>query len=158
MELNIQQQRKIYVFDTNIITAALRSRLGASFLILQSIRHDLITGCISPALFFEYADVLQRGTQLANFWIDPHEVDIILDVLAQKLIPVNIFYTWRPQLKDPNDEMVLDCAINGKAQAIVTFNQKDFLPAADYFQIQLLQPNQLVKSLNLKQKLEDLTS
>ncbi len=144
--LNIQQQSKIYVLDTNIITAALRSRLGASFLLLQSIRHDLITGCISPALFFEYADVLQRDTQLEKFWTDPDEINII------------IFYTWRPQLKDPNDEMVLDCAINGKAQAIVTFNQKDFLPAANHFQIQLLQPNQLVKNLNLKQKLEDLTS
>ena len=115
MELNIQDQSRIYVFDTNIITAALRSRLGASFILLQSIRHDLIKGCISPALFFEYADVLQRDSQLENFWIDPNEINIILDVLAQKLIPVNIFYTWRPQLNDPNDEMVLDCAINKKS-------------------------------------------
>jgi putative PIN family toxin of toxin-antitoxin system len=143
----------MYVFDSNIFVAALRSRRGASFLILSAIRQQILFGAISEALFLEYCDVLKRDNNLQNFWTDLDEVDIILGVLADVLEPVPIYFQWRPQLRDPKDEMVLECAINAQARAIVTFNTQDFLPAAAQFGIEIVQPGELVRSLNLVERL-----
>ncbi|MDF5713373.1 MAG: PIN domain-containing protein [Rhizonema sp. NSF051] len=81
-----------------------------------------------------------------------YEIDVVLGVLADVLKPVPIYFQWRPQLKDPNDEMVLECAINAQASAIVTFNERDFLPAAQQFGIEVIPPGMLVRSLNLRER------
>lgn len=57
--------------------------------------------------------------------------------------------TWRPQLIAPDDEMVLECAINAQAEVIVTFNVQDFLPAALQFGIDIIQPGHFVRSIRL---------
>lgn len=143
-----------YVFDTNIWVAALRSRRGASFLLLKAIRERLIVGAVSEALFLEYVQVLQRDENLREFRMTSEEVDVILGVLADVCQPVPIYFKWRPQLNDPDDEMVLECAINAQAQAIVTFNIQDFLPAAQSFGIEVIQPGILIQSLNLRENLD----
>jgi putative PIN family toxin of toxin-antitoxin system len=143
----------MYVFDTNVLVAALRSRRGASFVILQAIRYGLIKGAVSTALLLEYSDVLKRNNNLQNFWITEDEVDVILGVLASLLEPIPIYFAWRPQLSDPNDELVLECAINARARGIVTFNVRDFLPAANQFQLQVVQPGEFVKQFNLVERL-----
>lgn len=76
----------------------------------------------------------------------------MLEVLADRLKPIPIYFQWRPQLRDANDEMVLECAINAQAVAIVTFNERDFLPAAHQFGIEVIQPSVLVQSLNLGER------
>lgn len=101
---------KMYVFGTCILVAALRFRRGASFLILSAIRQGAIAGVLSEALFLEYADVLKRDQK--QFWTSPEEIDVVLEVLADRLEPIPIYFQWRPQLRDANDEMVLECAIN----------------------------------------------
>jgi putative PIN family toxin of toxin-antitoxin system len=145
----------MYVFDSCILVAALRSRRGASFLILSAIRQRTITGCLSKALFLEYADVLKRDENLRQFWTSPEEIDVVLGVLADVLQPVPIYFQWRPQLSDPNDERVLECAINAQATAIVTFNERDFLPSTSQFGIAVIQPGVLVRALNLKERLSE---
>ena len=142
----------MYVFDTNIFVAAFRSRRGASFLILKAIRQGLIEGAVSEALFLEYAEVLKRDENLQNFWITSEDIDVVLGVLADVFQPIQIYFKWRPQLSDPDDEMVLECAINAQAKAIVTFNVQDFLPAAQYFGVEVVRPGQLVQSLNLQEQ------
>lgn len=142
-----------YVFDTNIWVAALRSRRGASFVLLQSLNRGLVTGAVSEALFLEYVDVLHRETNLQNFWADSGEVDVVLAALASHMVPVPIYFTWRPQLTDPDDEMVLDCAVNAQAEAIVTFNTQDFLPAARLFGLDVIRPGELVRRDKLLEKL-----
>ncbi len=143
----------MYVFDTNVFVAALRSRRGASFVILQAIRRGLVKGSASTALLLEYADVLQRAENLRQFWVAADEVEVILGVLASLLEPVPIYFRWRPQLNDPNDEMVLECAVNAQASAIVTFNRRDFWPAAAQFQVDVMPPGDLVRRLNLVERL-----
>ena len=86
----------MYVFDTNVFVAALRSRRGASFVILQAIRRGLVKGSASIALLLEYTDVLQREENLRQFWLADDEVEIILGVLASLLEPVPIYFRWRP--------------------------------------------------------------
>ncbi|HEY9620705.1 MAG TPA: putative toxin-antitoxin system toxin component, PIN family [Crinalium sp.] len=143
----------MYVFDTSIFVAAFRSRRGASFLILQALRQRAISGAVSEALFLEYSDVLKRDGNLQKFWLTSDEVDVVLGVLADVLTPVPIYFQWRPQLTDPNDEMVLECAINAQAEAIITFNVQDFLPAALRFGIEVLQPGQFVRAINLTERM-----
>lgn len=141
----------LYVFDTNIWVAALRSRRGASFLVLSALSRGLVSGAVSEALFLEYDDVLRRDTNLKKFWANDSEVDVILAMLASNLMPVPIYFTWRPQLSDPDDERVLDCAVNARADAIVTFNAQDFLPAARKFGLDVIRPQELLLRHRLRE-------
>lgn len=138
-----------YVFDTCVLVAGLRSRRGASFVILQAIGNGLLRGVASTTLLLEYQDVLKRDANLEQFWAKPDEVDIILGMLASRLEPIQINFSWRPQLTDPDDEMVLECSVNAQSATIVTFNIRDFLPEASQFQIEVIQPGTLLQRCNL---------
>jgi len=61
--------------------------------------------------------------------------------------PVEIWFMWRPQLRDPGDELVLEAAINGRAAVIATFNRRDFQPAASRFGIEILLPSETIRRL-----------
>jgi predicted nucleic acid-binding protein len=113
----------------------------------------LLEGGASTALLLEYEDVLKRAANLQHFWVSADEVDMVLGVLATLLEPIVIDFRWRPQLTDPNDEMVLECAVNAQASTIVTFNGRDFLPQASQFGVEVLAPNVLVQRLNLVERL-----
>ena len=135
----------VFVFDTNIVVAAFRSRAGASFRIMQGIVEGQIPGLVSVALMLEYEDVLSRDEQLQYFWRTQAEVEQVLNVLALRLEPVATYYSWRPILKDPKDEHVLECALNGRAKAIVTFNTRDFEEGKTQFGIEILTPDEFEK-------------
>jgi putative PIN family toxin of toxin-antitoxin system len=143
----------MYVFDTCVWVAALRSQQGASFLIFQALQQRLLQGFISVPLLFEYEEVLRRDQQLANFWVALDELEIILGILTDRLQPSTINFRWRPQLRDPKDEMVLECAANAGAKAIVTFNQRDFLPAATTFGLEVIPPKALLVRHDLRKRL-----
>jgi putative PIN family toxin of toxin-antitoxin system len=143
----------MYVFDTCVWVAALRSQQGASFLIFQALQQRLLQGFISVPLLFEYEEVLRRDQQLANFWVALDELEIILGLLTDRLQPSTINFRWRPQLRDPKDEMVLECAVNAGAKAIVTFNQRDFLPAATTFGLEVIPPKALLVRHDLRKRL-----
>jgi predicted nucleic acid-binding protein len=72
------------------------------------------------------------------------EITEILDTLVARALLVNLDYHWRPQLRDPDDELVLAVAINGRADAIVTHNLTDFLPEARFFGIEVLTPGRII--------------
>lgn len=129
--------------DTNILVAALRSSVGASRQLLQMLVNDEYEVVASVAMMLEYEAVLKRPAQLAAFRLDSVEIDTFLDGLATMLIPITPFFLWRPQLRDPADEHVLEAAVNGQADAIVTFNLRDFKPAAR-FGLEVLKPGEAV--------------
>ena len=135
----------MFVFDTNIVVAAFRSSAGASFRIMQGIVEGQIPGLVSVALMLEYEDVLSRDEQLQYFWRTQAEVEQVLNALALRLEPVATYYSWRPILKDPKDEHVLECALNGRAKAIVTFNTRDFEEGKTQFGIEILTPDEFEK-------------
>lgn len=136
------------VIDTNILVAATRNRHGPSFALMQIIRLRRVKMCCSPALFLEYEDVLKRPNQLAASGLLASDIDVILNELAGIIEPVTTRYQWRPQLRDPADEMVLEAAANAQAQAIVTFNLRDFGPAK-LFGIPVLNPEQTFQHFRL---------
>ena len=75
------------------------------------------------------------------------QVDIALAALASVVEPIDVHFVWRPQLPDPGDEMVLDAALNGRADALVTHNLTDFAAAASRFGLALLSPGDLLKRI-----------
>jgi len=91
---------------------------------------------------------------IEKFWTDTDDVRTLIGALASQFESIQVDFTWRPQLRDPNDEMVLDCAVNAQANAIVTFNKRDFLPNATQFGIEILSPGEFIKRLQLKERLK----
>ena len=100
---------------------------------------------VSPALYLEYETVLTRPEQLAIHGLSSQRIEEFLFYLATFTEKAKIHYSYRPQLRDPNDEMVLEAAVNGLADAIVTYNIRDFLPAAHSFGIEVLTPGRILK-------------
>lgn len=72
---------------------------------------------------------------------------IFLDAVIAMIEPVEIYFLWRPQLRDPADEMVLEAAINGRAEAIVTFNDRDYGKVPEQFGVRVLKPAAAIRSL-----------
>lgn len=95
----------------------------------------------------EYEAVLKRLEQREVSGLSLSEIDRALGSFSTVIEPVEIRYAWRPQLRDPNDEIVLEAAINGRADAIVTFNVRDFAEAAPRFAIRVLRPVELLREL-----------
>jgi putative PIN family toxin of toxin-antitoxin system len=131
------------VLDTSVIVAALRSRDGASWAVLEQMSEGKFQLAASPALFLEYEEVLKREEHRLS--VD--RVDGFLSELASIVEPVQIRYAWRPQLMDADDEMVLDAAINGHVKSIVTHNRSDFEQAARRFGIAVWSPAVLLRIL-----------
>jgi len=75
----------------------------------------------------------------------PDDVAVFLDALVDLVEPVDVWFLWRPQLRDPGDELVLEAAVNGRVAAIATFNRRDFRPAADRFGIDILLPAEAIR-------------
>ncbi len=149
MRCNIIYDMK-FVIDTNVIIAGFRSRNGASFQLLQRIWDGSLPFLLSVPLVLEYEDVLKRSDNLAVMNLTLDEVDTVLDVLCLRGEETQIHYLWRPQLTDAKDDMVLELAVNGMAEAIVTFNVRDFQPAASHWNVATITPGECLR--NLKQR------
>lgn len=127
------------VVDSNVIYAGLYSRTGGSFRILQEIRHKRIQPAISVALLEEYADVLCREPLSMDFAESDREQ--FLDYLCSVGALTEVFFLWRPVLKDPKDDMVLEVAVASGSQCIITHNVKDFREA-HRFGIEVITPKE----------------
>ena len=135
------------VVDTSVIVAGIRTRLGAGNAVLRLVAERRVVLLATPPLFLEYEDVLKRPEQQLAHGLGPSEVDEFLAELAALVEPVEVHFLWRPQGRDPNDEMVLEAAINGRADALVTYNVKDFEVMAKRFKIPVMQPAELLRKV-----------
>ena len=128
------------VLDTDVLVAAMRSPSGASAALLEAALDDRCKLLANVALILEYEAVCKRGEHLAASGFDLAQAGLFVDAVAALAGPVASHFIWRPQLKDPADEMVLEAAVNGRATAIVTFNQRDFGLTPGRFGVQVLLP------------------
>jgi len=135
------------VIDTNVIYAGLRSRNGASFQVMQRIGTGQFEMALSVPLLFEYEMILKRE-ELPQ--LNAQDIEDILDYLCAAADARDIFYLWRPYLKDPKDDMLLEVAVESNADYIVTFNLQDFRNIGA-FGVQAINPQQLLQRLGDKQ-------
>jgi len=143
---------KAYVLDTDVLVAAFRSDAGASRQVLEAALSRRFELLLSVPLMFEYEAVLNRPEHLAAAGASSQDVGDVLDGLAAVGRQVRLAFRWRPALTDPNDDMVLETAINGQARAIITFNKRDYLPFAPEFGCLVLRPGELLRILEREVK------
>jgi putative PIN family toxin of toxin-antitoxin system len=136
-----------YVFDTSVMVAAFRSSRGASRQLLLGALARRCELLLSVPLLLEYEAVLTRADQLSAFGIGRREVERVLDDVASIAKPVRLAYRWRPQLPDAEDDMVLETAVNRNADAVVTFNQKDFAALSAGFDCRVVLPREALREL-----------
>ncbi|MBT3471651.1 MAG: putative toxin-antitoxin system toxin component, PIN family [Gammaproteobacteria bacterium] len=129
------------VLDTNVLIAALRSKHGASYKLLISISDNIYVPNISVPLFVEYESVAKRKGMLEG--LANEDIDAILDYLLSKSRIRKVFYLWRPFLRDPKDDLVLEVAVESQCEYIVTFNKKDF-KGIGKFGIEVLTPREFL--------------
>lgn len=134
------------VLDTDVIVAAIRSTTGASAeIVRRTLRGELVVEA-SVAVVLEYEAVATRPEHLAAGGLSAAEALTVIDALAGAARPIEIHFRWRPQLRDADDEMVLEAAINAQDRRIVTFNKRDFAPAAQRFDVALATPAEFLES------------
>jgi putative PIN family toxin of toxin-antitoxin system len=129
------------------VAAALRSRLGASNRVVELVGLGKLRPLVSTTLFLEYEDVLLRAETRLATKMSEADVEGFLAAFASAAEGVDVNFRWRPQLTDPQDEFVLEAAVNGQADALVTHNVRDFRNAAPRFGLRVLLPRELLKEL-----------
>lgn len=134
--------------DTDSVVAAMRSPGGASAALLRAARSGRATLLAPAPLCLEYEAVCNRPEHLGAAGFGAGDVAVFLDAVVDLVEPTEVWFLWRPQLRDPADELVLEAAVNGRAAAIATFNARDFLPAATRFGVEVLLPRDALRKLS----------
>ena len=132
------------VLDTNVLYAGLYSSVGASYQILRGIENKTFIPVLSTTLLFEYEDILKR--KQADLALTDKEIDTVLDNLCYLSEFQKIYFLWRPFLKDPKDDHVLELAVASQVNTIVTYNLKDFR-RIEKFGIQAITPKSLLEKI-----------
>jgi putative PIN family toxin of toxin-antitoxin system len=134
------------VLDTSVLVAALRSSAGASGLLVEAVLSGYLKPLVSVPLVLEYEAVLTRPEHLRASGFTAQEAVKIVKAFCRMGEPIHLAFRLRPQLRDPNDEFVLETAFHGNADVIVSFNRRDFEPAK-VFGIQAISPKEAVEKM-----------
>jgi predicted nucleic acid-binding protein len=92
--------------DTNVVVSAFRSSLGASFRLLQTLEQRMWRPIISPTLAFEYEAALNRGSEEMSLTLE--DIDDFVEYLCSRSRLVQIYFRWRPILRDADDDRILE--------------------------------------------------
>jgi putative PIN family toxin of toxin-antitoxin system len=138
------------VFDTDVMLSGLRSPGGASRLLLIAAWEQALVPLASVGMMIEYEAVLKRVEHLMEIGILVEDVDAFLDIWASLVEPVTPRFSYRPSIKDPDDEIFIEAAINGGADVLVTFNIKDYAPSVGtnpLHGVEILKPGELLRRM-----------
>lgn len=134
------------MLDTDVAVAAMRSPSGASAELLRRIDAGAAVMLLTVALALEYEAICTLAEHRLASGLSAAETEIYVDGLIGMAEPVKAFFRWRPQLRDPGDEMVLEAAVNGQADAIVTFNESH-LREARRFGVEVIRPAEALRRI-----------
>ena len=132
------------VLDTNVLIAGLRSRNGASFQLLSLVGESAFELNVSVPLVLEYEEVAKRESRALG--LTHAEIDDVLDYLCAVATHREIYFLWRPVLRDAADDMVLEVAVEAGCDIVVTHNVRDFA-GAERFGVRALTPGEFLKRI-----------
>jgi predicted nucleic acid-binding protein len=135
------------VLDTDVVVAAMRSPAGGSAELLRKMVAGKAVMLLTVALALEYEAICMLAEHRLASGLSASETGLYVDTLIEMAEPVPLSFRWRPQLRDPGDELVLEAAVNGRADAIATFNEKDLREARTSFDIAVLRPGEVLRRL-----------
>ena len=133
--------------DTDVVVAAMRSPRGASAELLRRIDRGKAVMLLTVALALEYEATCTLAEHRLVAGLSASEAGEYVDGLISMAEPVRAFFRWRPQLRDPGDELVLEAAVNGQADAIVTFNESHLREAHRNFGIEVVRPAEALRRI-----------
>jgi putative PIN family toxin of toxin-antitoxin system len=132
------------VIDSSVIIAGLRSKRGYAFQLLSLVGKGRFDIHLSVPLVLEYEEVLLR--ELSNLYITRSDVNDFLNYHCSVARLHEIFFLWRPHLRDPSDDMLLELALKAGCDSIVTYNKRDFR-GAEQFGIEVIDPGTLLNRI-----------
>ena len=135
------------VIDTNVLIAGLRSPHGASYQVLRLVGSGAFSFSLSVPLVLEYEAVAKEHAR--ELGLTYEDVDDVIDYLCSEAELRRVFYLWRPILRDPRDDMVLELAVEAGADSIVTHNVRDFAEA-EQFGLAVLRPGALLRQVGIE--------
>ena len=139
-------RRRHVVLDTNVLVSALRSRRGASYRVLELVGSGYYDLSVSVPLVLEYEDVLLRNPGVLT--ISARDVRDLLDYVCSVANRQAIFFLWRPWLRDPKDDLLLELAVAAGCDTIVTFNIRDFA-GIERFGLRAVTPGEFLKEIGV---------
>ena len=134
------------VIDTNVLVAALRSRRGASFRLFELIDSGKFHPCISVPLVLEYEAAAKD--LIGQVPLRERDVDAVIDYVCKVASHHQIYYLWRPFLKDAKDDMVIELAVTAACDAIVTYNVSHF-EGAEQFGLKVMTAKELLQEIGV---------
>lgn len=126
------------VLDTNVLYSAMRSQSGASFKLLSLLGEGSYQISVSVPLIVEYEDALLR--LVGSGKLRKTDIEAVLDFVCARSRHQNIFFLWRPLLRDPKDDHVAEVAIAASCSAVVTYHLKDF-KSLEQFNLRVITPS-----------------
>ncbi|HEX4322973.1 MAG TPA: putative toxin-antitoxin system toxin component, PIN family [Acidobacteriaceae bacterium] len=129
------------VIDTNVLVAALRSRLGASYRLIDQLGDSRWRPNLTVAVVLEYEAVLKRDCR--EFGLTEQDIDDAVDAICSLAGLHRMYFLWRPVAADPDDDLILEAAIASHSDFIITFNKRDF-PDSGRFGIRCLTPKEFL--------------
>ena len=132
------------VIDTNVLVAALRSKRGASSLLMRLVGTGKFETHVSVPIVFEYEEVAKRTALEVGMPIEA--VDAVIDYLCKASVHREIHFLWRPYLRDMDDDFILELAVESQCDAIVTYNKRDF-EGVDRFGLRAITPKEFLEEI-----------
>jgi len=134
------------VIDTNVFISSLRSADGAGRAVIRRCLQGQYVPCMSLALFAEYRDVMGREALFVKSPLTADERQALFHAFVSVCRLTEIYYLWRPNLRDEADNHLVELAIAAGADVIVTYNRADFAGAELHFpELRVLAPADLLK-------------
>ena len=135
------------VIDTNVLVAGLRSSQGASHRVLRLVGVSDFELSLSVPLVVEYEDVLKRHA--ADLGLTDSDIEEFIDYLCRVAHLQEIHFLWRPFLRDPRDDHVLELAVESRSSMIVTHNVSDFA-GSDRFGIDVIRHGDFLRRMGVE--------
>ncbi len=132
------------VLDTNVVVSGLRSRRGSAFRLLTLVGTGKFNIHLSVPLVLEYQEVLLRES--SNLYLNASDIEDFIEFHCAIATKHQIFFLWRPYLRDPKDDMVLELAVTAGCDSVVTYNTRDFV-GIEKFGIKVITPAEFLKDM-----------